>query len=69
MDGAYRETVVRRTYKDAYTLKMKELYAAFVHGKPIKTTAADAKEDLMVFQMTLKVGRYNKGATGVDGKA
>ncbi|RVX70674.1 hypothetical protein B0A52_05324 [Exophiala mesophila] len=57
VDGAYRETLVRRTYEDPYTLEMKELYDVVVGGKEIKTTAKDAKEDLRTFQLLMKAGQ------------
>lgn len=55
-DGSYRESTVRKTYEDPYTQEMKEMYAYFVHGKPIKTTAADAKQDVQLFGMVMKAG-------------
>ncbi|EXJ84358.1 hypothetical protein A1O3_05025 [Capronia epimyces CBS 606.96] len=56
VDGVYRETSLRRTYEDPYTLEMKELYGMVVHGQSVKTTAEDAKEDLRIFQMIMKAG-------------
>ena len=56
-DGAYQETMVRRTYEDPYTLEMKELYQMVVNGKGVKTTAKDAKEDLKTFQMIMKAAQ------------
>ncbi|KGO74805.1 Oxidoreductase, N-terminal [Penicillium italicum] len=55
-DGSFRESVVRKTYEDAYTLEMKELYAFVVEGKPAKTTSKDARKDLEIFGMILKAG-------------
>lgn len=55
-DGSFRESVVRKTYEDAYTLEMKELYAFVVEGKPAKTTSQDAKKDLEIFGMIMKAG-------------
>ncbi|KGO44641.1 Oxidoreductase, N-terminal [Penicillium expansum] len=55
-DGSFRESVVRKTYEDAYTLEMKELYAFVVEGKPAKTTSTDAKKDLEIFGMIMKAG-------------
>ena len=54
--GSLRESVIRKTYEDAYTLEMKELYAFAVEGKPVKTTAADAKKDLEIAGMIMKAG-------------
>lgn len=53
-NGCYKESTVRRTYEDPYTLEMKELYQWVVNGKPVKTTAVDAKQDLTIFQMIIK---------------
>lgn len=55
-DGSFRESTIRKTYEDAYTLEMKELYAFVVDGKPAKTTSADAKKDLEIFGMIMKAG-------------
>ncbi|KAH8652918.1 NAD binding Rossmann fold oxidoreductase [Ilyonectria robusta] len=52
--GALRETLVRQTYEDEYTLELKEFYEAVVHGKPIKTSAQDARLDLEIFGMILQ---------------
>ncbi|CZR68713.1 uncharacterized protein PAC_18612 [Phialocephala subalpina] len=56
VDGAYKESMIRRTYEDAYTLEIMELYKMIVEGKQIKTTAADAKKDLEIFGMIMKAG-------------
>lgn len=53
-DGSYRESTVRRTYEDPYTLEMKELYAWVVEGKTVKTTAEDARRDVEIWQMIVK---------------
>ena len=55
-DGSYRDSIIRRTYEDPYTIEMRELYALVVDGKEIKTTAADAKKDLEIFGMIMKSG-------------
>ena len=55
-NGALKETVVRRTYEDPYTLELKELYALATEGKPVKTTVEDAAQDLKIFQMIMKAG-------------
>ena len=44
------------TEPDPYTLEMKELYALITEGKPVKTTAQDAAQDLKIFQMIMKAG-------------
>ena len=56
-DGTFKESVIRRTYEDAYTLEMKELYAFAALGKTAKTTAVDARQDLEIFGMIMKVGQ------------
>ncbi|KAJ5096206.1 Oxidoreductase [Penicillium alfredii] len=61
-DGSYRESTVRKTYEDPYTLEMNELYACCVEGKPIKTTAADARRDIEIFGMVLQAGAPNKSS-------
>ncbi|KAJ5367665.1 hypothetical protein N7541_001606 [Penicillium brevicompactum] len=55
-DGSFRESMVRKTYEDAYTLEMKELHAFVIEGKPAKTTSEDAKRDLEIFGMIMKAG-------------
>ncbi|KFY64281.1 hypothetical protein V496_03353 [Pseudogymnoascus sp. VKM F-4515 (FW-2607)] len=55
-EGSYKESTIRKTYEDPYTLEMKELYSVVVEGKQIKTTAVDAREDLVIFGMILKAG-------------
>jgi hypothetical protein len=57
LDGGLRETVVRKTYEDPYTLEMKELYALATEGRPVKTTVADASQDLKIFQMIMRAGK------------
>ncbi|KAL2832502.1 hypothetical protein BDW59DRAFT_139349 [Aspergillus cavernicola] len=60
-DVSFRESVVRKTYEDAYTLEMKELYAFVVDGKPAKTTAEDSKKDLEIFGMIMQAGLAGAG--------
>lgn len=60
VDGICRESTIRKTYEDPYTLEMQELYRMIVEGTPIKTTAEDAKKDLEIFRMLIKAaGRVN----------
>jgi hypothetical protein len=56
VDGVYKETTVRRTYEDAYTLELLELHAMVTEGRPHKTTAVDAKKDLEIFKMIMQAG-------------
>jgi predicted dehydrogenase len=39
------------SYEDAYTAELLELYACMVDGKPIKTTAEDAMNDLRLYDL------------------
>jgi predicted dehydrogenase len=59
VDGALKETTIRRTYEDPYTLEMKELYEWVANGQPIKTTAADARYDQEIFQMIMKAAKFS----------
>lgn len=62
IDGVFKETVVRRSYEDAYTLEMKKLWQLVVEKKPVKTTAEDALQDLELFSMIMKHGYVAEGA-------
>jgi predicted dehydrogenase len=55
-NGSYKETTVRHTYEDAYTLELKKFWELVVEGKEVKTTAEDALMDLEVFGMVVKHG-------------
>jgi hypothetical protein len=39
------------SFEDAYTVELKNVYSCFVEGKPIKTTAEDALQDLKLFDL------------------
>ncbi|KAF1850047.1 NAD(P)-binding protein [Cucurbitaria berberidis CBS 394.84] len=52
--GGYQQRTVLPTYEDAYTAELTELYACLVKGKAIKTTVADALQDLEIFRMVLQ---------------
>jgi hypothetical protein len=62
--GTFKETIVRKTYEDAYTLEMKELYDTLTGEKSIKTTAADAREELDIFKMILEKGEFVEATNG-----
>ncbi|KAJ5770032.1 uncharacterized protein N7511_002083 [Penicillium nucicola] len=64
-DGSFRESMTRKTYEDAYTLEMKELYEFAVRGKPAKTTSEDAKKDLEIFGMIMKAGLEGQARLGL----
>lgn len=51
--GGYKETVLRPTYKDPYTLELEALYNAITSKEPLKTTPADAKQDLEIFRQIM----------------
>jgi len=53
----YTETIVRPTFTDPYTLELKALYDAVVHGAEIKTTPEDYVNDLKLFDMIMKALR------------
>lgn len=53
-DGSYRESKIRRTYEDPYTLEMREVYSWVVDGKTPKTTATDARNDIEILGMVIK---------------
>lgn len=52
--GGYKETFVRKTYEDPYTIEFKKFYDLVVHGVEVKTTASDAANDLTIFAMIMK---------------
>lgn len=64
VNGVYKETMVRKTYEDAYTLEFRELHALVTRGTPVKTTAADARADLEIFGMIMKAGYDGSFMTG-----
>lgn len=51
-EAASRE--ILSSFEDAYTVELKEMYECVVHGKAIKTTAADAARDMELFDMMYK---------------
>ncbi|KAH6621710.1 hypothetical protein C7974DRAFT_473190 [Boeremia exigua] len=53
IDGVFKETTIRRSYEDAYTLELKELWQLVTEGKPVKTTPEDALHDLEIFSMIM----------------
>ncbi|RFU33977.1 hypothetical protein B7463_g2340, partial [Scytalidium lignicola] len=57
--NGYKETMIRKTYEDNYTLEFKELYTWMTEGKRIKTTPLDARNDLDIFKMIMTTGKYN----------
>lgn len=47
------------SFQDTYTCEFEELYKCLVEGKPIKTSAGDALDDLRLFDMMYK--KYDQG--------
>ncbi|TPX13098.1 uncharacterized protein E0L32_006524 [Thyridium curvatum] len=56
VDGVFRESTIRKTYEDPYTLEMKQLWTLVVEGTPVKTTPQDALNDLEIFRMIMRHG-------------
>jgi predicted dehydrogenase len=46
------------SYEDAYTAELQELYESIVKGKPVKTSARDALEDLKLYDLMYQ--KYNE---------
>ncbi|QHT60179.1 Gfo/Idh/MocA family oxidoreductase [Paenibacillus lycopersici] len=55
----YKESVIRPTYTDSYTLELKCLHEAVTLGVAPKTTPEDSKEDLVLFQMIMDALKAN----------
>jgi predicted dehydrogenase len=60
---AYRETTVTKTYQDPFTAELLELYECVVNGKPVKTSAADARNEVELFKMILQAGEKTYHST------
>lgn len=50
----YQERTLRPTYEDSYTVEFREWYKCMREGKPVKTTIADARQDLDIFKMLMQ---------------
>lgn len=61
-EGGFQERYIRKTYQDAYTQEMFELYDCIVNDKTPKTSAVDARNDIELFRMILQAdaGRYTE---------
>jgi predicted dehydrogenase len=59
IDDAYNETVIRPTFKDAYTLELEYLYDVVTKGIEPKTSIEDYKEDLKLFEQIIDVLKQN----------
>ena len=53
-ESCYQERHVRPTYEDAYTIELREWYECIINGKSVKTTIADARQDLDLFRMLMQ---------------
>ncbi|KAH8889419.1 oxidoreductase family protein [Thozetella sp. PMI_491] len=54
-EGGFQERKVRTTFEDPYTLEMLHFYECVTEGKTPKTSALDARNDVELFRMILKV--------------
>ncbi|KAM0328863.1 hypothetical protein ACHAQA_005279 [Verticillium albo-atrum] len=55
-EGGFQERKIRKTYLDPHTLQMMELHGCIVGGRRPKTTVADARQDIELYQMILQAG-------------
>ncbi|KAH8901558.1 NAD binding Rossmann fold oxidoreductase [Thozetella sp. PMI_491] len=53
-NGALKESTIRKSYEDPYTLELKVLWSMVVEGKRPKTTVQDSLQDLDIFAMAMK---------------
>ncbi|KAF2167608.1 hypothetical protein M409DRAFT_36567, partial [Zasmidium cellare ATCC 36951] len=53
-DGSYRESTIRRTYEDPFTLELREMWEWVNGGRVPKTTPRDARTDLEVLGMLMR---------------
>lgn len=51
---SYKESIIRPTFIDPYTLELKELHGAITQGLTPKTTPEDYKQDLDIFNMIIE---------------
>ncbi|ANY65496.1 oxidoreductase [Paenibacillus sp. BIHB 4019] len=51
--GEFRETIIRPTYINPYTIELETLHEAITAGGAIKTTPEDYKDDLVLFKMII----------------
>ncbi|CAM4218318.1 putative dehydrogenase [Paenibacillus endophyticus] len=51
---AYKETVLRPTYTDPYTVELQQFYDAVAHGGTVKTTPEDFEDDLRLFRILVE---------------
>lgn len=53
-DGSYRESTIRRTYEDPFTLELKEVHGWVTQGRTPKTNPSDARKDIEILGMLMK---------------
>jgi predicted dehydrogenase len=54
VEGGYQQRTMLSSYEDAYTAELKDLHACLTQGIDIRTTVADALQDLEIFRMVLE---------------
>ena len=59
-ESSFRESCTRITYEDPYTIECKLWHDCIVNGAEIKTSIADAREDVKLFEMIMQSG-FGKG--------
>lgn len=59
--GEFQTREILSSYEDAYTSELREMYECLVNGKAIKTSAADAMNELRLYSMMYE--SYNMDAT------
>lgn len=62
----FQERTIRKTYEDPYTLEFYDFYDCVVNNKAPKTSAADARKDVELFQMILRAGIGTHQAKSVN---
>jgi predicted dehydrogenase len=60
-EDSYQERTIRVTYEDSYTVELKNWYDSILTARPLKTTIADAREDVDIFKMLMQAGFGKSG--------
>jgi len=53
-NGLYKETTIRKSFEDPYTLEMKAFWEMAAEGKRAKTTVQDAMKDLELYIIAMR---------------
>ncbi|KAI6914891.1 hypothetical protein D0869_01365 [Hortaea werneckii] len=53
-DGSFRESTIRRTYEDPFTLELQEVHGWVTQGGTPKTNPSDARQDIEILGMLMK---------------